>query len=323
MFGYILGRLLRSVPLLLGLSVVIFSLIHAAPGGPLTVYLSNPNVRPEDIARLEKALGLDQPLHEQYINWLAAFLRGNWGYSYVDGRSAFERVMERVPATLELMATAFLLALALAVALGSFAALKRGRTDRVLSVVSFMGISMPTFWLGLILQLIFAVELRWFPSAGRLGPMGNDWIGRVQHLALPVCTLAVLYASSWMRYVRASLIEVFASRFVEAGRARGNSERRLLFRHALPNALIPLSTVLGLDLALLFSGAVVTETVFAWPGMGSLLVESVYRRDYSVLMGILMSGSVLIVATNLATDALYGWLDPRVRLVNSRDAAEA
>jgi peptide/nickel transport system permease protein len=317
MLGYVLGRLIRSIPLLLGLSVVVFSLVHAAPGGPLTVYLSNPNVRPEDIARLEKALGLDRPLHEQYVSWLAAFLKGDWGYSYVDGRAAFERVMERVPATLELMASAFLLALMLAVAIGSLAAFKRGKTtDRVASVASFMGISMPTFWLGLILQLVFAVELRWFPSAGRLGPIENDWIARLQHLVLPVSTLAVLYASSWMRYVRASLIETYGSGFVGAGRARGTTEKRLLFRHALPNALIPLTTVLGLDLALLFSGAVVTETVFAWPGMGSLLVESVYRRDYSVLMGILMSGSVLIVATNLATDVLYGWLDPRVRLVD-------
>jgi peptide/nickel transport system permease protein len=280
------------------------------------VYLSNPNVRPEDIARLEKALGLDRPLHEQYVNWLTAFLKGDWGFSYMDGRPAFERILERVPATLELMGSAFGLALVLAIVFGSLAAIRRGKqADRVASALSFMGISMPVFWLGLILQLVFAVELRWFPSAGRLGPMGGDFLNRLHHLVLPVCTLAVLYASSWMRYVRASLIETLGSVFIRAGRARGASDPRILFRHALPNALIPLTTVWGMDLALLFSGAVVTETVFAWPGMGSLLVESVYRRDYSVLMGILMSGSVLIVLINLATDVVYGWLDPRVRLV--------
>jgi peptide/nickel transport system permease protein len=191
----------------------------------------------------------------------------------------------------------------------------------VASTLSFMGISMPVFWLGLILQLVFAVELRWFPSAGRLGPMGGDLVNRLQHLVLPMCTLAVLYASSWMRYVRASLIETLGSVFIRAGRARGASDSRVLFRHALPNALIPLTTVWGMDLALLFSGAVVTETVFAWPGMGSLLVESVYRRDYSVLMGILMCGSVLIVLINLATDVVYGWLDPRVRLVEGDGGA--
>jgi peptide/nickel transport system permease protein len=280
------------------------------------VYLSNPNVRPEDIARLEKALGLDRPLHEQYVNWLKAFLEGDWGFSYMDGRPALERILERVPATLELMGSAFGLALVLAIVFGSLAAIRRGKqADRVASALSFMGISMPVFWLGLILQLVFAVELRWFPSAGRLGPMGGDFLNRLHHLVLPVCTLAVLYASSWMRYVRASLIETLGSVFIRAGRARGASDPRILFRHALPNALIPLTTVWGMDLALLFSGAVVTETVFAWPGMGSLLVESVYRRDYSVLMGILMSGSVIIVLINLVTDVVYGWLDPRVRLV--------
>jgi peptide/nickel transport system permease protein len=311
------------VPLLLGLSVIVFSLIHAAPGGPLTVYLSNPNVRPEDISRLEKALGLDRPVYEQYINWIKAFIGGDWGFSYVDGRPAFERIVERIPATLELMGGAFVVALLLAVAVGSLAALRRGRhADRVASTISFMGISMPVFWLGLILQLVFAVELRWFPSAGRFGPMGGDLLDRLHHLVLPVITLAVLYASSWMRYVRASLIETLGSVFIRAGRARGASNERVLFRHALPNALIPLTTVWGLDLALLFSGAVVTETVFAWPGMGSLLVESVYRRDYSVLMGILMSGSVLIVLINLATDVVYGWLDPRVRLVQKEGKAQ-
>ena len=320
--SFVLGRLLRAIPLLFGMSLVVFSLIHAAPGGPLTVYLSNPNVRPEDIARLEKALGLDRPVHEQYVKWLGSFLQGDWGYSYVNGRSAFERVLERVPATLELMLTAFLVALVVAVIVGSLAALGRGkRTDRVASTLSFMGISMPVFWLGLILQLVFAVELRWFPSAGRLGPAGGDLFDRLHHLALPAATLAILYASSWMRYVRASLIETLESGFIRAGRTRGVTPRRLIMRHALPNALIPLTTILGMDLALLFSGAVVTETVFAWPGMGSLLVESVYRRDYSVLMGILMSGALIIVVCNLATDLLYGWLDPRVRL-ETKEAAE-
>jgi peptide/nickel transport system permease protein len=316
---YVIGRLLRSLPLLFGLSLVVFALIHAAPGGPLTVYLSNPNVRPEDIARLEKSLGLDRPVHEQYIHWLGAFLQGDWGYSYVDGRSAFTRIMERVPATLELMLSAFVFAMILAIGAGSWAALRRGqRADRVASTLSFMGISMPTFWLGLVLQLIFAVELQWLPSAGRFGPLGGDWIDRMHHLVLPATTLAVLYASSWMRYVRASLIETLASGFVRAGRARGASDRHVLFRHAIPNALIPLTTVMGLDLAVLFGGAVVTETIFAWPGMGSLLVESVYRRDYSVLMGILLSGSVLIIICNLAIDVVYGWLDPRVRLINGK-----
>jgi peptide/nickel transport system permease protein len=315
MAAYVAGRLLRAIPLLLGLSVLIFALVHAAPGGPLTVYLSNPNVRPEDIARLERLLGLDRPLHEQYLRWLSAFVRGDWGFSYVDGRPVLDRVLERAGATAELMGSAFVLALVVALVLGSLAAL-RPVAGTLVSGASIVGISLPTFWLGLVLQLVFGVELRWFPTAGRMDSAGE---GRFAHLILPALTLASFYAASWIRYVRASLASTLARDYVRAGRARGLSERRLLVRHSLPNALFPLVTVLALDFALLFSGAVVTETVFAWPGMGTLLVDSVYRRDYSVLMAILLVGSVAVVFSNLAADVVYGWLDPRVRV--SRKAA--
>ena len=312
MRAYVLGRLLRAVPLLLALSLVIFALVHAAPGGPLTVYLNNPNVTPDDIARLERNLGLDRPLPVQYLSWLRAFARGDWGYSYVDGRAVLARILERAPATLELMGGAFVLALGVALVLGTASALRPGKwADRLISGGSIAGISLPTFWLSLILQLVFAVELRWLPTAGRIAPSGGE---RLSYLVLPVTTLGLFYAASWIRYVRASLSETLAREFLRAGRARGIPERRLVVRHALPNALFPLVSVLALDFALLFSGAVVTETVFSWPGMGTLLVDSVYRRDYSVLMGILMAGSVLIVVTNLVADIAYGWLDPRVRV---------
>jgi peptide/nickel transport system permease protein len=312
MAAYVAGRLVRALPLLFGISILIFALVHAAPGGPLTVYLSNPNVRPEDIERLERLLGLDRPLHEQYLGWLSAFATGDWGFSYVDGRPVLERVLERAGGTLELMGSAFALALASALVLGSLAALRPASlTDSVVSGASIVGISLPTFWLGLVLQLVFAVELRWLPTAGRMGVTGE---GRLAHLVLPAATLSSFYAASWIRYIRASLGATLSRDFVRAGRASGLSEMRLLVRHSLPNALFPLVTVLSLDFALLFSGAVVTETVFAWPGMGTLLVDSVYRRDYSVLMAILMVGSVTVVLSNLAADVVYGWLDPRVRV---------
>ncbi len=312
MAAYVAGRLLRAVPLLFGLSTLIFTLVHAAPGGPLTVYLANPNVRPEDVARLERLLGLDRPLPEQYLGWLTAFATGDWGFSYVDGRPVLERVLERAGATLELMGSAFALALLVALLLGSLAALRSGgRLDTLVSSASIVGISLPTFWLGLVLQLVFAVELRWLPTAGRMDAGGGE---RFAHLVLPASTLASFYAASWIRYVRASLRATLSRDFVRAGRARGLSEARLLACHSLPNALFPLVTVLALDFALLFSGAVVTETVFAWPGMGTLLLDSVYRRDYSVLMAILMVGSVAVVLSNLAADVVYGWLDPRVRI---------
>ena len=312
MAAYVAGRLVRALPLLFGISILIFALVHAAPGGPLTVYVSNPNVRPEDIERLERLLGLDRPLHEQYLGWLSAFATGDWGFSYVDGRPVLERVLERAGGTLELMGSAFALALVVALVLGSLAALRPGSiADSLVSGASIVGISLPTFWLGLVLQLVFAVELRLLPTAGRMGVAGE---GRLAHLVLPAATLASFYAASWIRYIRASLAATFLREFVRAGRARGLSEARLLVRHSLPNALFPLVTVLSLDFALLFSGAVVTETVFAWPGMGTLLVDSVYRRDYSVLMAILMVGSVAVVLSNLAADVVYGWLDPRVRV---------
>ncbi len=318
MAAYVAGRLVRAVPLLFGLSILIFGLVHTAPGGPLTVYLSNPNVRPEDIERLERLLGLDRPLHEQYLGWLSAFATGDWGFSYVDGRPVLERVLERAGGTLELMGSAFALALVVALVLGSLAALRPGSiADSLVSGASIVGISLPTFWLGLVLQLVFAVELRLFPTAGRMGVEGE---GRLAHLILPAATLSSFYAASWIRYIRASLAATLSRDFVRAGRARGLTEARLLVRHSLPNALFPLVTVLSLDFALLFSGAVVTETVFAWPGMGTLLVDSVYRRDYSVLMAILMVGSIAVVLSNLAADVAYGWLDPRVRVARKEAA---
>ena len=316
MWAYIIARLLRAIPLLFGISLVVFALIHAAPGGPFTVYLSNPNVTPEDIERLEKSLGLDRPLPVQYVSWLWGFVRGDWGYSYVDGRAVLDRILERAPATLELMGSAFVLALIVALLLGGAAAMRqRGWTDRIISGFSIVGISLPTFWLGLIAQLVFAVELRWLPTAGRMGPTGGD---RLAYLVLPVATLGLFYAASWIRYVRASLSETLSQDFIRAGRARGVADAKLLFVHALPNAIFPLITVLALDFALLFSGAIVTETVFSWPGMGTLLLDSVYRRDYSVLMGILMASSALIVFSNLTADITYGFLDPRVRVTGAR-----
>ena len=225
MGAYILGRLLRAIPLFLGLSLIIFALIHAAPGGPLTVYLSNPNVTPEDIARLERNLGLDRPLPVQYVSWLTAFMKGDWGYSYVDGRPVLERILERAPATLELMASAFVLALFVALLLGSLAALRPGSwLDRLVSSASIVGISIPTFWLGLILQLVFAVELRWLPTAGRMGPVGGD---RIAYLVLPVLTLGLFYAASWIRYIRASLSETLGKNFVRRGDGRGASRNRV------------------------------------------------------------------------------------------------
>jgi len=313
MRSFLVRRVLQAVPLLLLISLLVFLLIHAAPGGPLAIYLSNPNVRPQDIERLRRALGLDDPLWRQYLSWLTAFARGDWGYSFSDGRPVVERVLERLPATLELTITSLIAALLLTFPVGILAAIGRGRWfDRVTTAIAFAGISLPAFWFALMLQIVFAIRLGWFPSSGRTTFGGGDVGDHVQHLVLPSVVLASLLAAGWSRYLRSSMIETLAQPFVTAARARGIPARLVVLRHTLRNALGPIVTIVLLDSALIVSGAVVTESVFAWPGLGSLFTEALARRDYTVLMALLMLTSTAVVALNLAADAAYALLDPRV-----------
>jgi len=306
-------RIALAVPLLLAISIGVFALIHAAPGGPTAVFLSNPGVRPEDIERLRRALGLDRPLWVQYLQWLDAFARGDWGYSITDGRPVLERVVERLPATLELVGAALVLAIVVTLVLGVLAALTRGRwPDLMIRSSVAAGLAVPAFWFGLVLQLLFAASLGWLPSSGRMTPGDGSLIDRVHHVLLPAVVLAGLHAASWTRYLRASMIEALGQPFVAAARARGVPEHRVLARHALRTALGPLVTVVLLDAALLVSGAVVTESVFAWPGLGTLFTEALARRDYTVLMAMVMLASTAVVFVNLVADLIYPWLDPRV-----------
>jgi len=308
-------RTLQAIPLLAALSVLVFLLIHAAPGGPLAVYLSNPNVRPEDIERLRRALGLDRPLWQQYWSWLAAFVRGDWGYSFSDGRPVLGRVIERLPATIELAAVAIGAAAAIALPVGLVSAVRPRRWfDRFASLASTAGISLPAFWFGLTLQIVFAVGLGWLPSSGRRSPGSDAMTDHLAHLVMPAAVLAVLLASGWSRYLRSSMIETLAQPFVLAARGRGIPGRRVVLRHALRNALGPVLAVAMIDAALLVSGAVVTESVFAWPGLGSLFTESLARRDYPVLMALLLLASVAVVALNVVADAAHAAIDPRVAL---------
>ena len=304
-------RLVEAVPLLLIVSVVAFTLLQLVPGGPLEVYLSNPGVRPEDLERLRRALGLDRPLWEQYVRWLAAFVAGDWGYSFSDGRPVLVRVVERLPATAELLGASFLLALAAAVPAGLVAAVRRGTwLDRGVSAIAATGVSLPAFWLGLMLQLAFAIGLGWLPSSGRATDGGV--LTRLSFLVLPASVLAFVHAAAWTRYLRTSMIEVLRAPFVAAARARGLDRLAQVTRHALPNALAPVATVILLDAALLVPGAVVTESVFAWPGVGSLFTEALGRRDYTVLLALLMASAVAVVLFNLIADLVHAWLDPRV-----------
>ena len=313
MARFLLRRLLSAVPLLLIISLLVFLLIHAAPGGPLAIYLANPNVRPEDIERLRRALGLDRPLWLQYWSWLTAFVSGDWGYSFSDGRPVVSRVLERVPATLELMGVSLACAMALTIPVGVWSAVRRGGGfDRVTMTATMIGVSLPGFWFGLLLQLTFAIGLGWLPSSGRTAPGADDVSSHVSHLVLPTVVLAFVLASGWSRYLRGSMIETIGLPFVIAARARGVPPRRLVLRHVLRNALAPLTAIVAVDAALLVSGAVVTESVFAWPGLGSLFTEALVRRDYTVLMALLMLSSAAVVMCNVAGDALHAAIDPRV-----------
>ncbi len=309
----ILRRAAQAIPLLLIVSVLVFALLHAAPGGPLAIYLENPGVRPEDIERLRRALGLDQPLATQYVRWLSAFVSGDWGFSLSDGRPVAERMLERAPATIELAGASLLVALLAALPLGIVSAVRSGRwIDRVGGVAALAGVSLPVFWFGLILQLTFAIGLGWLPSSGRSAVFDSGLVDRIRHLILPAIVLAAVHAAAWSRFLRSSMLGILSQRFVLAAEGRGVPKRVVVLRHALRNAAGPLVTIVLMDAALLVSGAVVTESVFAWPGLGALFTEAIVRRDYPVLMAFLMVTSTAVILLNLVADLAHRALDPRV-----------
>ena len=312
---YITRRLIQAIPLLLGISVASFAILKAIPGGPLAAYESNPNVTDEDLRRLEHTFGLDQPLPVQYLNWLGKFVVGDWGYSFVSHQPVLGLIGERLPNTVYLMGTVFLTVLVLAIPIRVLTAVKQySWFDHLVTGATFAFLSTPTFWLGLLLIIAFGLQLKLFPLGGMatLG-MPFDPVDRLRHLILPVATIALVQLGSHVRYLRASMLETITQDYMRTARAKGLSERSLVVRHALKNAAIPLVTVVALDLPELFVGALVTEQIFGWPGMGRLFWDSATRSDYPVLMGILAVSSALIVFANLLADVVYGYLDPRIR----------
>jgi peptide/nickel transport system permease protein len=257
-------------------------------------------------------MGLDRSLPQQYLSWLFSFARGDWGFSYADGRPVLTRIAERMPATLELVGFSTVVAFVVAMAAGITAGANR-TFDRVSSVFSVAGISLPVFWFGLVLQLVFASALGWLPSSGRASFGATGLSDRLAHLVLPATVLAAVHAAAWSRYLRSAMRETLERPFISAARARGMSEYRVLVRHALPNAIAPFITVVLLDASIMVSGAVVTESVFAWPGVGSLFTEALAKRDYTVLMAFLMCGSLAVMVLNLAADLTVRAIDPRIR----------
>ncbi len=315
MTRYVLKRLLQAVPLILGITFIAFIVLQAIPGGPAAAYRGMANVTAADLARIERELGLDRPVVVQYLDWIRRFVTGDWGISFVARRPVLDLVFERLPATLLLMGSGLFVSLVISIPLGVLAAMKRGRwLDSLLTFGSFVGLSIPAFWLGLMLIVIFTVWLGWLPGGG-IGPPGvePDLMTRLRYLVLPTVTISFVSVGFFTRYLRSSMIEVLHRDHIRFARSRGLPRWRVYLRHAFRNAAIPFVTVVAIHIPEYLIGALVVETIFSWPGTGRLFWESAVRFDYPVMMGILVLGALLVVASNLLADVAYAALDPRVR----------
>ena len=301
---YVARRLMLTIPVLLGVATLVFSLIHLVPGDPAQAILGE-GVSEADITRLRHQLGLDRPLVEQYVGFLRGLVRADLGISLRTGAPVTRQILERMPATFELAGAAMLVALGLALPLGILAAVWRGTVvDHAAMTLSLLGVCLPNFWLGPLLAIVFAVELGWLPVSGR---------GGMAHLVLPAVSLGAALAAILARMTRTTLAEELREPYVLAARARGASPGRAVLRHALRNSLVPVVTIVGLQFGAVLTGAVITETIFAWPGIGRLLIQSIGFRDYPLVQGCILLIAATYVAMNLLTDLVYAALDPRIR----------
>jgi len=304
MIRFFVRRLVLTIPVLFGVATLVFSLIHLVPGDPVQAMLGE-SASPSDIAELRTRLGFDRPLYVQYGSFLKGAITGDLGASLRTNQSVTEAIVERLPATIELAFAAMTVAVLIAIPLGILAAVRAGTAvDLGATTLALIGISMPNFWLGPLLAIVFSVTLGWLPVSGR---------GTLAHLVLPAITLGAPLAAVLARMTRASVIEELRELYVLAARARGVSRARAVLRHAFRNSLIPIVTVLGLQFGAVLTGAVITETIFAWPGVGRLLIQSISFRDYPLVQGCILMIAVTYVSMNLITDLVYGFLDPRIR----------
>ncbi len=311
---FIARRLLGAIPLLVGITIISFMFMHLMPGGPDSLYARSGRMNQEQLDAIRQNMGLDQPVVIQYVRWVGNLVRGDLGNSYVQFRPVRDIILERLPNTMLLVGAGLVIAVTFSLIFGIVAAIYQySFFDHLFSFVSFFGMAMPVFWFGLMLQLLFAVQLGWLPTSG-MGSMDDGGIvERIRHLILPASVLGVGSIAFWSRYVRSSMLEVIRQDYMRTARAKGLREWSVFSRHALKNALIPFVTVIGIDIPLYFVGAVVTETIFSWPGMGRLFYDSLNARDYPVLMGLLIFSAVLIVIGNLIADIAYAYLDPRIK----------
>lgn len=315
MTEYLIRRILQSILTLFLITILAFSLMHLAPGGPIQIMIA-PGLSPEAIQQQIKNLGLDDPVPVQYIRWLGDLVRGDLGHTFKSNLPVSQLIWPTIGNTLVLMAAAWIVTLIIALPWGIYNSTKEyGLSDQTASFISYLGFAMPTFWFGIILQQIFAMRLKWLPlsdmySFGKQGDLGD----LAMHLIMPVTVLSLSFLAAYVKYSRSSMLEVLNQDYIRTARAKGVKERRVVFRHALRNAMIPIVTILGLDLPMLVSGAALTETVFNWPGMGRLFVDMALAREYSVLMAIVLITSVFVVVGNLLADIFYAIVDPRVQL---------
>ena len=316
MLQYIIKRVLQAIPLLIGVSIIGFSMMHLAPGGPLAVYTLNPTITAQDIERIKQVFGLDQPLHIQYFKWAYGIFTGNWGYTFFGGRPVLNVILERFPATLLLMGSGMSLAIILGMLIGILGAIRRYSIfDYLATSGAMVALSFPTFWFGLMTIFLFSLKLGWLPSGGMYTLGGEEGILDIlKHLILPTVVLALVLVAQWSRYSRSSFLEVIHQDYIRTAKSKGLSGGRILFRHAFPNAVAPLIALAGIQLPWLFSGALVTETIFGWPGMGRLFVDALTMKEYPVLMGMVMITAIFVIIGNLLADLMNALIDPRIRL---------
>ncbi|MDQ0340605.1 peptide/nickel transport system permease protein [Caldalkalibacillus uzonensis] len=313
MTSYILRRLVMTIPILIGISILSFAIMYLAPGDPASM-LIDPNIKPEDLERMSERLGLNDPPHVQYMKWVGHILQGDLGTSFIQRRPVNDIIMERLPNTLVLMIASSLFAIVLAIPFGVLSATRQYSVlDYSVTTFSFIGVATPNFWLGLMLLMIFSVQLGWFPSGGihTINVPFSIW-DRIHHLILPMIVLGSYDMASLMRYTRSSMLDVIRQDYIRTARAKGFRERTVIYKHGLRNAMIPVITIFGLMLPTFIGGSVVVETLFSWPGIGQLFINSVVQRDYPVIMALTMFSAVLVVIGNLLADIFYAIVDPRI-----------
>jgi peptide/nickel transport system permease protein len=313
MGAYVLQRLIQSAIVLLIISVVTFALVKAAPGGP--GILMDPNLTAQDREQMARGLGLDDPVPVQYLKWISNAVRGDFGTSLNQKRPVSEMIIERLPATFELAAAGMILSVVIGIPLGLIAAQRANSIwDRMIVLFGTLGIAIPGFWFAILLIIVFSVNLGWLPSSGRMTIGDGSFTDRLSHLVLPAIVIALYSLAQLTYFTRSSMLEVLRADYIRTARTKGLTERVIMTRHALRNSLIPVVTMLGLMIPRLVGGAVITETVFGWPGMGRLAADAAFQRDYPMIMGITIVVSVMVILSNLLTDLAYSFIDPRIKL---------